>query len=137
MAAGKTNFHSCSFFFILKTISFTKIKNFSCNKKRIVDTTFSFCSSRIWILSSKKKKKKSNFFFFYYKKNKKKKKKIKFYKNGRWRVVTIDDRLPCTRGGQLVFARCKDEDEFWVPLMEKAFAKLNGSYIALESGQLV
>ena len=68
---------------------------------------------------------------------KKKKIQIKFYKDGEWRVVTIDDQLPCRNDKHLIFSRCKDDNEFWVPLMEKAFAKLNGSYISIESGHLV
>jgi hypothetical protein len=58
---------------------------------------------------------------------------FKFYKNGQWRVVSVDDFVP-VRGSQLVFARCGDPTEVWVPLLEKAFAKLNGSYAAIESG---
>jgi len=47
----------------------------------------------------------------------------KFFKNGEWVYVHIDDRLPCrvTRAGgvYLCFASCRDEGEFWVPLVEK------------------
>ena len=50
--------------------------------------------------------------------------------------VDIDDRLPCLVGGgggcSLLFASCLDEREFWVPLVEKAFAKLHGGYGNLE-----
>ena len=38
--------------------------------------------------------------------------------------MTIDDRLPCTMGGKVYYARCKDMNETWVPLMEKAYAKI-------------
>lgn len=36
--------------------------------------------------------------------------------------VTIDDRLPCLTG-RLCFSRCQREDVFWLPLLEKAYAK--------------
>lgn len=36
--------------------------------------------------------------------------------------VTIDDRLPCL-GGKLCFSQCQTEDLFWLPLLEKAYAK--------------
>lgn len=44
------------------------------------------------------------------------------------RYVVIDDRLPVgdSSSPQLVFARCRDENELWVPLVEKAYAKLHG-----------
>ena len=35
---------------------------------------------------------------------------------------------------QLAFARCDDAGEIWVPLLEKALAKLHGCYEALVSG---
>ena len=57
-----------------------------------------------------------------------------FFRNRTWIKVVIDDRLPVTRGDQLVFARCKNPGEFWVPLMEKAYAKLIGRYDAMEGG---
>ena len=52
--------------------------------------------------------------------------------------VIIDDRLPvfdCING-QLCFARCGDPNELWVPLLEKAYAKLHQSYDALIGGSV-
>ena len=42
-------------------------------------------------------------------------------------------RLP-QRNGSYVYARCSDPNEFWVALVEKAVAKLHGSYEAIEGG---
>ena len=47
--------------------------------------------------------------------------------------MIIDDRLPLKRNNY-VYARCSDPDEFWVALIEKAFAKLHGCYEAIEGG---
>ena len=63
---------------------------------------------------------------------------IRFFKDYKWRYVIIDDRLPCygeaNQDPQLIFASCDDQNEFWVPLIEKAYAKLHGTYAALISG---
>lgn len=34
----------------------------------------------------------------------------------------------------LYFAQCADENEIWLPLLEKAFAKAHGDYSAIEGG---
>ncbi|XP_069648627.1 calpain-10 isoform X2 [Haliaeetus albicilla] len=54
---------------------------------------------------------------------------------GHWVEVTIDDRLPCL-GGKLCFSQCQTEDLFWLPLLEKAYAKVHGSYEQLWAGQV-
>jgi len=63
---------------------------------------------------------------------------MRFFKNYGWRYVIIDDRLPCYNRGygepELVFGKCKSQNEFWVPLIEKAYAKIHGSYESLISG---
>ena len=47
--------------------------------------------------------------------------------------ITVDDRVPCSAAGEPIFSAAAG-DEAWVPLLEKAFAKLCGSYAALEGG---
>ena len=61
---------------------------------------------------------------------------IFFYINGMKKLILIDDYLPCiSKQGYKQFAMGKsEEDEIWVALIEKAFAKINGSYIRMGTG---
>jgi hypothetical protein len=60
---------------------------------------------------------------------------LRFFKEFAWRYVIIDDQLPCFSGNSsLVFAKCQETHELWVPLIEKAYAKLFGCYQTLISG---
>ena len=70
---------------------------------------------------------------------------VKMFVNGMWITVVVDDYLPCKLEGkhwQPVFARsmedCLGNDAgskcLWVSIVEKAWAKLHGSYEAIGKG---
>ena len=54
--------------------------------------------------------------------------------------MVIDDRLPTLQNGELLHGKCRPDegfavpDEYWVSLIEKAYAKLHNCYQALFSG---
>ena len=60
---------------------------------------------------------------------------IYFYINGHKKLVLIDDFLPYVGVGFKQFAMSKsEENEIWVALIEKAWAKINGNYIRIGCG---
>lgn len=63
---------------------------------------------------------------------------FRMFKNCKVHFIVVDDKIPCMerRNGHCfpAFARCRNPNEFWVSLIEKAYAKLNIRYINLTSG---
>jgi len=75
---------------------------------------------------------------------------IRFYRDCKWKLITVDDKLPFSlppERGQLAFAQVRTLDtsipeqetylHVWLPLLEKAYAKLYGSYENVEVPSLV
>eukprot|EP00056_Hartaetosiga_gracilis_P011726 m.179100 g.179100 ORF g.179100 m.179100 type:complete len:938 (+) comp13565_c0_seq5:334-3147(+) len=60
---------------------------------------------------------------------------VRLCKDGKWVVVEVDDYFPVDATGSLIFSPIRN-NQIWVPLVEKAMAKLYGSYHALTDGNM-
>eukprot|EP00927_Polykrikos_kofoidii_P075699 TRINITY_DN720_c0_g2_i1.p1 TRINITY_DN720_c0_g2~~TRINITY_DN720_c0_g2_i1.p1 ORF type:complete len:838 (-),score=214.84 TRINITY_DN720_c0_g2_i1:45-2558(-) len=60
---------------------------------------------------------------------------VRFCRDGEWVYVIIDDYLPVTDEGSLLYASARDEQEVWLPLLEKAFCKLYTCFEMCDGGQ--
>ncbi len=61
---------------------------------------------------------------------------VRICQNGLWQAIIVDDYFPCTKHKHLVFTQAKRR-QLYVPLIEKACAKLLGSYANLTSGNML
>ncbi|KAG0346385.1 hypothetical protein BG004_001849 [Podila humilis] len=62
-----------------------------------------------------------------------------FFKDGDWISTVVDDQLcyrlnPITLKKTLYFSSCAKDRETWLPLLEKAYAKVHGDYESLSGG---
>jgi len=56
---------------------------------------------------------------------------VRLFKDGEWVYEVVDDYLPCS-GDELACGRTSVRDEFWIAMLEKANAKVHGSYEAVQ-----
>jgi len=60
---------------------------------------------------------------------------VQFYRFGTWIKITIDTLIPCDSKSRIpIFGRSLRGNEVWVVLLEKAYAKLQGSYARMCNG---
>tara|TARA_B110000285_G_C15105152_1_gene607515 strand:+ start:374 stop:1507 length:1134 start_codon:yes stop_codon:yes gene_type:complete len=59
---------------------------------------------------------------------------VRMFKNGEEQTVVLDNYIPCDESGEPVFSSANG-NELWVILLEKAWAKLHGSYERIIGGQ--
>ena len=61
--------------------------------------------------------------------------RVRLCPHGWWREVEVDTLIPCDERGRALF--CGTAGAGWAAIVEKAFAKLLGSYAALEGGRCI
>ncbi len=50
--------------------------------------------------------------------------------------MVVDDQIPVYEDSEFIYcSNQKDKNEFFVPLLEKAYAKLNGCYAFTDGGE--
>ncbi len=60
---------------------------------------------------------------------------LKFHINGEPEIVVVDDYFPWnSHRDNWAFSRSNNDQEIWVLLLEKAWAKIHGSYQRIEGG---
>ena len=58
---------------------------------------------------------------------------LKVFIKGKPQIITIDDFLPYT-GNSSIYAQRSTDGDFWMPFIEKAFAKMMGNYEQIGGG---
>ena len=62
---------------------------------------------------------------------------VRFFKNGFEEIVIIDDYFPVLGNGKWAFVRGGEDGlELWPMVLEKAYAKMYGSYNYIEAGKV-
>ena len=56
--------------------------------------------------------------------------KINLWLDDKWASILIEDRL-ATVEGKLIYGSCQNTSSFWLPLLEKAFAKYILTYFSV------
>ena len=57
--------------------------------------------------------------------------------NGEWAIINVDDYFPFMKSkNQLLFSK-SEKNEMWLMILEKAYAKLYGSYENIQNGNLL
>lgn len=60
---------------------------------------------------------------------------VRLFVDGYWQSFLLDSQFPTTEAGTLRFSACT-RGQLWGPLIEKAYALINGSYHAVSGGQI-
>ncbi|KAG5188253.1 hypothetical protein JKP88DRAFT_287573 [Tribonema minus] len=53
---------------------------------------------------------------------------VRFFDHNCWKYIIINDLIGGNEDGNILYSHCKDKNEVWLPLIEKAWAKLHGCY---------